>query len=128
MAPARSRRPSPRAPEREIQSGILRAAEALGLVLHPTDAGAIPRASRGLLHGTGAPRKDWPDTSGYVPGLPHRYAIPLFVEAKRPGARPRPGQQACLDRLAAHGCLANWFDDIAQAAEWFRWIRQEVMK
>lgn len=105
-----------RDPERQVQDAILEAAQMLGLVLVPTDAGAIARATEGAVRIAALP-KGWPDLSGVLHRGPFRGRA-VFVEVKQPGRRPEPEQDEWLDRLAEAGAAVNWFTDAGEALRW----------
>jgi hypothetical protein len=59
----------------------------------------------------------WPDRLVVLPG-----GLVVWIELKRPGARPRPLQEYVLDGLAVMGHHAGAFDDPEKAAEYVRSI------
>jgi hypothetical protein len=71
-------------------------------------------AERGVLHIRMSFRpgvaRGWPDDLFLIPG-----GRPLFIEFKRPGARPTPLQLFRLETLNALGYDAGWCDSADEA-------------
>lgn len=56
------------------------------------------------------PRSHAPDEIVFLPQCSPVSAQVVWVELKRPGKTPRPGQQRALDLLRAHGERAVWIN------------------
>lgn len=105
--------PDPLAPpERDVLKSLVAVAGRFGVSLWRNNVGSFP------VHPEGGRRRYF--RSGLCPGsadliglLPGRGTF-LAVEAKRPGARPRPDQVAWLQMVNAHGGIGIWCDRVEQ--------------
>ena len=59
--------------------------------------------------------RHWPDTVFFLPG-----GKTVFIEFKRPGQKPRFGQNAYLERLEKHGFDVHVVDDVDQGIDILR--------
>lgn len=64
------------------------------------------------LHGSEFMPSGFPDLIVLLYGQP-----PRFVEAKRPGEKPTPIQEARMDEIRAHGGIAFWCDSLEDFIE-----------
>jgi hypothetical protein len=107
----------PRAPEREVLSGVLALLTARGIPHWRAHAGGGWRLGRhGRPQLIRAGPEGLPDVVGWLPagfGGAYPGGTMLAIEAKRPGERPRPEQVATMRRMLADGCCAFWVDDVS---------------
>lgn len=115
--------------ESKINDAIIKAGRLFGAILYRNRRGMYRREGGGMFpYGLGS--NGFPDNAGYTPikitesMVGKTVAVFTAIEAKTDTGRVAPHQQACIDELKAHGCIAG----VATSGEDVRAIIKEWEK
>ena len=121
----RSKTPRKQA-ESKVNDAIIKAGRLFGAVLFRNRRGMVRLEGGGMFpYGLGS--NGFPDNAGYTPikitpeMVGKTVAVFTAIEAKTDTGRVAPHQQACIDELKAHGCIAG----VATSGEDVRGIIRE---